>query len=256
MTKLPEYKSLASVQKIKEIMINDRWNTRNAKAYHRYRLISSRRNWQKLITDQLSSVPTGETLFEVGAGTGFITGMLASAGYNVVASDLSLSMLDLADQNLKAAGVRDRVRLIHGDAESLPAGDNTYAAVVSRWVLWTLPRPEKALAEMVRILSPGGRLALIDGQHQEMRAFSRWRSAFVDLVLAGRLPGGRASTAFKSATHALPRLDAPEASAALKNLGLRQLRYRQVSDHEADGVIKNWLMGNVWKSYLVTGIKP
>ena len=248
--------SLTSAQRIKEIMIHDRWNTRNARAYHRYRMISSRRNWQKLITGQLSSVPAGAPLFEVGAGTGFITGMLAGAGYPVVAADLSLSMLNLADRNLTAAGVRDRAGLIQGDAESLPAGDNTCAAVVSRWVLWNLPRPAKALAEMARILSPGGQLVLVDGQHQEMTAFSRWRSALVDLVLAGRLPGSRASAAFTSAAHALPRLDAPKAAAVLKDLGLGQVRYRQVSDREADGVIKNWLMGNVWKSYLVTGVKP
>lgn len=240
---------------IKAIMQNERWNNSNAKAYDRYRLISSRHRWMKLLTNELSQVPAGETVLDVGAGTGFITEILACSGYNVVATDLSSSMLELAARNVKVSGVSDLVRFIESDAESLEVEGNTYAAVVSRWLLWTLPCPRKALSEMVRTLAPGGCLVLIDGQHQKMKRLASWRSSLVDFLLTGRFPGWQPE-AYSTITHALPRLDAPEVATVLRELGLKHVRSRRLSDKEGDGLLKNWLMGNSWKSYLVTGAKP
>jgi ubiquinone/menaquinone biosynthesis C-methylase UbiE len=239
---------------IKTIMQNDRWSLSNAKAYNRYRMISRKQNWKRLLTTELSGVASGETVLEVGAGTGFITTILADTGYNVLATDLSPSMLSLAAENIKMSGIADRVQFVTCDAESLNVQDNTFPAVVSRWVIWTLPRPKKALAEMVRTLAPGGRLILIDGKHQVMGRFAQLRATLVDILLARRLPGWRPSD-YSTITNSLPCLDAPEVAATLKGLGLQQVRSRRLSDKEGDGFFHNWLMGNAWKSYIVTGTK-
>lgn len=240
---------------IKSVMQNIRWNASNAKAYNRYRMISRRQSWMKLLREELSCVPAGESILEVGAGTGFITGILAGSGYNVVATDLSPSMLAVAARNIAADGSAERVRFLERDAESLATEDNAFDAVVSRWVLWTLPRPRMALAEMARTLAPGGRFVLIDGQHREVDKWARCRASLVDFFLAGRMPGWHPKE-FTDVKRILPRLDAPEVVSILDELGLEKITSRKLSDREGDGFLRNWLMGHAWESYMVTAFKP
>ena len=242
-------------QDVKSIMREERWNQRHARAYDRYRWLSSRQRWRDLLSRELTDVAVGAELFEVGSGTGFITEILVSCGYRVQGIDLSPAMLARASRNLAAAGCMNRVRLSVGDAEALDAPSGQVEAVVSRWVLWTLPQPRRALAEMVRILAPGGVLVCIDGQFQERGTFARWRAALVDMVLTGRLPDWR-SPAYSQVKAALPCLDGPEIIAALQKLGLVDLSFRWLPAGETDGKVKNWLMGSAWKSYLVSGRKP
>ena len=100
-------------------------------------------------------------ILDVGAGTGFLSLLLAEKGHWLTALDLSRGMLD------KARGKADRLNLaidfLIGDAESLPFEDNSFDFVVSRWLLWTLPHPEKAVSEWKRVLKPGGSILCIDG---------------------------------------------------------------------------------------------
>src|SRR5206468_6300757 len=63
----------------------------------------------------------------------------------------------------KAAAQGLAVRFEPADAEHLPYPDGSFDLVISRHVLWTLPHPEEALDEWLRVLRPGGRLAIIDG---------------------------------------------------------------------------------------------
>jgi ubiquinone/menaquinone biosynthesis C-methylase UbiE len=239
---------------VKSYMQNSRWNGTNAKAYDRYRLLSRQESWAELLAQELSAVQPGGTVLEVGSGTGFITEVLARSGFRVAACDLSPAMLARAERNLQRVGLADQVRFVQSDAESLKLANKTFSAVVSRWLLWTLPRPQLALAEMVKALAPGARLVVIDGQEQEMNCMSRWRSTLTDWVLAGRRPGWQPK-AYKTISKSLPRLDAPEVASILTELGLDQVRYRRLTSREGDGKVKNWLMGNSWVSYLVTANK-
>jgi ubiquinone/menaquinone biosynthesis C-methylase UbiE len=70
-------------------------------------------------------------------------------------------MLDCARKNADACNVSVDFRL--GDAECLPFADNSFDAVVNRWVLWTVQNPKVALSEWTRVLKPGGRLLIFDG---------------------------------------------------------------------------------------------
>lgn len=242
-------------REIKSIMRNTCWGKVNAKAYDRYRLLSRQHGWAQLLSDELSKVPTDNVILEVGSGTGFITEILARSGYEVIGTDLSPHMLDLAVRHLEKAGVIDRIRLVLSDAESLNVESGRFAAVVSRWVLWTLPRPRQALSEMVRVLAPGGRLVLIDGQHLEMKRSARWRSILVDMLLSGRKSDWQ-QAAYGRITKSLPCIDAPEIAETFQKLGLEQVAFRRLSSREGDGRLKNWLMGHAWASHVVVGNKP
>lgn len=60
-----------------------------------------------------------------------------------------------------------------GDAENLPFADDAFDGVACRHLLWTLPNPEKAIREWVRVIRPGGRIVVIDGVWG--KTFSRQR---------------------------------------------------------------------------------
>ncbi len=126
----------------------------NAQALSR-RLISA---WRLPV--EWLRIPAGGVALDVGSGPGNVTASLArAAGPDGVALgiDISKPMLERAVRN--EAG--PQVGFIRADAQRLPLRDNTVDAVVSTAVLQLVPNPTAALAEMARVLRPGGRLAIM-----------------------------------------------------------------------------------------------
>ncbi|WP_328482809.1 class I SAM-dependent methyltransferase [Streptomyces sp. NBC_00377] len=98
-------------------------------------------------------------VLDLGCGTGSLSLLAAEQGHRVTGVDLSRAMIDLA--RAKLAG-RDAVFLL-GDAAEPPVGEQRFDALLVRHVLWTLPRPERALRHWRGLLRPGGRLVLVEG---------------------------------------------------------------------------------------------
>src|SRR5260370_3119868 len=107
-------------------------------------------------------VPKGPLdAFDAGCGTGFLSLELAARGHRVTGVDFAPSMLDAARRKAAAQGLV--VRFEHADAENLPFAPGSFDLAISRHVLWTLPHPEAAIDEWIRVLRPGGRLAIVYG---------------------------------------------------------------------------------------------
>lgn len=117
----------------------------------------ARAAWRAALRRLLPDPPA--SVLDAGAGTGFISVMLADLGYQVTAVDFSAQML--AALKLKADGLGLNVRTVHADAAH-PPPDERFDAVVERDLIWTLPDPEVALAAW-RNAAPAGRLVLIEG---------------------------------------------------------------------------------------------
>ena len=81
-------------------------------------------------------------------------------GVRVTGIDLSPAMLAIARQ--RAADVGIDVELREGDAEALDFPDATFDTVLCALSLCTIPHPATAIAEMARVLQPGGKLLLLD----------------------------------------------------------------------------------------------
>ena len=95
------------------------------------------------------------------AAPGFSALELAARGHRVTGIDFAPAMVARARDKAAAQGLA--VRFEQGDAEQPAYPDGSFDLVISRHVLWTLPHPEAALDEWLRVLRPGGRLAIIDG---------------------------------------------------------------------------------------------
>ena len=100
----------------------------------------------------------GRTL-EVAVGSG-LNLHLYPTQLDLVGIDLSPEMLALAKQRAADAG-RD-VDLRTGDAHALPFEDGSFDSVVCTYSLCNIPDPHRAVAEMKRVLKPGGKLILVD----------------------------------------------------------------------------------------------
>lgn len=116
--------------------------------------------WETVLHD-LVATGAGRKALDVGTGTGQFAVYLANKGFEVTGVDLSEEMIATARQNAAQEGLL--IRFQTGDAEHLDFPDNSFDVVVSRNLLWTLPRPDKALKEWKRVLKPGGKLVVSDG---------------------------------------------------------------------------------------------
>lgn len=70
----------------------------------------------------------------------------------------------VAEARRKAVERGVSLRLAEADAEQLPFKARTFGLVISRHLLWTLPHPEAAIDDWLRVLRPGGRLVVVDSQ--------------------------------------------------------------------------------------------
>lgn len=114
--------------------------------------------------DVLMSITGGapQRILDVGCGTGFLALMLSEMGHAVTGIDLAPQMLSVAQQKARRAGLQVQFRL--ENATSLSDAEACYDLVVARHVIWALPDPVAGVKEWLRVVRPGGRLALIEGQ--------------------------------------------------------------------------------------------
>jgi SAM-dependent methyltransferase len=98
-----------------------------------------------------------ETVLDVGCGTGVVSVTAARLGAKVQGLDLTPALLERAKENAAIAHVE--IAFTEGDAEALPYPEGSFDVVVSQFGHMFAPRPAIAIAEMLRVLKPGGRIA-------------------------------------------------------------------------------------------------
>lgn len=115
-------------------------------------------------------LPRTWTVADIGSGTGFLLPTLAANFENVIAVEPAAAMLEGAKRRVVESGAKN-VTFQQGDLSHLPIADATCDLVIACLVLHHVPRPADALAEMRRVLRPGGRLLLIEQQSHENQTF-------------------------------------------------------------------------------------
>ena len=123
--------------------------------------------WTCELTEQIEAAfpgvaPENLRVLDMGCGPGFFSIILARAGYRVTAADYTPAMLDEARANARNEGVKQAIDFCRMDAENLEVESDTFDVVVSRNLTWNLPHPERAYAEWLRVLKPGGLLLNYD----------------------------------------------------------------------------------------------
>lgn len=137
--------------------------------------------WATAVRDAIGPEP--KRVLELACGTGEVTNVLLSLGHDVTALDFSEAMLGVA--RAKHAGNRC-VRFILADAERTMEPDETYDAVICRHLVWTLTEPEQALADWFRVIKPGGKLLVFDGDWTKPTHVGRLASFAVRCIAVHR----------------------------------------------------------------------
>jgi arsenite methyltransferase len=118
-------------------------------------------------------IPSGGVALDVGSGPGNVTASLArAAGQDGLALGIDISEPMLARAVSAQAG--RNVGFMRADAQQLPLRDETVDATTSLAVLQLIPDPAATLAEMVRVLRPGGRIAIMVPTAARGNEFFRW----------------------------------------------------------------------------------
>jgi ubiquinone/menaquinone biosynthesis C-methylase UbiE len=118
----------------------------------------------RFVSDFLLIWPDAGHVLDVGTGTAQIPIELCrrAPGVRVVAVDAAPHMLDIGRENVRRAGLADRIAPQLCDAKRLPFPDESFDAVISNSIVHHIPRPRDVLAEMVRVVRRGGALLVRD----------------------------------------------------------------------------------------------
>jgi len=152
------------------------------------------RSWRRFAVAQMALAP-GDRVLDVACGTAMLSRELALAvgpGGQVVGVDFCAPMLAVGRRNLARWGLEDVVSLVEGDAQRLPFADGAFAGAVSGFALRNVPDIKRVLAEMGRVVRPGGRVVTLEFAKPRAPVFKELYNFYFDRVvpLVGRLVSG------------------------------------------------------------------
>lgn len=116
------------------------------------------------IPTQFAAIKAGDHVLDLGSGAGndcFVARAIVGETGKVTGLDFTDAMVAKAIENNKKLGFTN-VEFVPGDIEEMPLPDNTFDVIVSNCVLNLVPDKNKAFAQMMRVLKPGGHFCVSD----------------------------------------------------------------------------------------------
>lgn len=168
-----------------------------------------------------------ETVLDVCTGTADVALAARRAGAaRVIGVDFAGAMLRLGLVKVVKIGERSRITLVRGDAMRIPVADASVDAVTVAFGIRNVQRPEVACREMVRVLRPGGRLAILEfgtPRFPGVKSLYQWYFSRVLPALGRMISGHSAAYSYLPASvGSFP--PAPEFLAILRDAGFSDAR--------------------------------
>lgn len=147
------------------------------------------RRWRNLAVDALA-LPRGAHVLDLCTGTADLAVAIARriSGSSVIGVDFAAEMLRIGSQKVRTLGLGKCITLVRGDATRIPLGDASCDGATVAFGIRNVVEPSLALAELARVLRPGGRLAILEfGQPRipGLRTLYAWYFRYL-LPLIGR----------------------------------------------------------------------
>jgi demethylmenaquinone methyltransferase/2-methoxy-6-polyprenyl-1,4-benzoquinol methylase len=198
------------------------------------------RIWKSILIDRLAPQP-GECLIDVAGGTGDVAAAFlerARSRPRAAAHNAARAIICDINKDMLAAGAARRkdegaaaIDIVCGDAERLPFPDAVADACEIAFGIRNVTRMDAALAEMRRVLKPGGRFACLEFSHPTTMAMQRLYDAYSFRVipwLGEKVAGDRAS--YQYLVESIRRFPAQEHFASMmRTAGFARVGYENLS---------------------------
>jgi demethylmenaquinone methyltransferase / 2-methoxy-6-polyprenyl-1,4-benzoquinol methylase len=149
--------------------------------------------WRRAMVDHLRA-GANQVVLDVAAGTAGISVQIARrTGARVIGLDLTEQMLRQGAANVAAAGLDGQIPLVAARAEQLPLADASVDGLTFSYLLRYVSDPQATLAELARVVRPGGTIASLEFLLPPTAFWRFWWRAYTWLVLpvGGLVTGGR-----------------------------------------------------------------
>lgn len=190
------------------------------------------KRWRRLVAKRMQqSLGTeGVTILDVACGTGDLSlELFETIKARVVGTDFCRPMLEIAAK--KVARSQSAIPLIEGDALRLPFLDRSFDGVTIAFGLRNLSNVERGLAELLRVLKPGGSVAILEFSKPVIPGFSFLFKAYFTKVLpfiGGLISGSR--SAYQYLPESVSRFpDQKELVATMQQVGFDRVHYQNLT---------------------------
>jgi demethylmenaquinone methyltransferase/2-methoxy-6-polyprenyl-1,4-benzoquinol methylase len=173
-------------------------------------------------------------VLDLAGGTGDVALRIVGAGGSGTATvicDISPEMLEVGRRKVEEAGLADRISLVEGNAEALPFAARSFDAVTIAFGIRNVTHIDRALAEMYRVLKPGGRVLVLEFSHVDVPMLDRVYDffSFEAIPRLGQLAAG-ASEPYRYLVESIRRFPRQEAFAdMIRAAGFEQVSYRNLT---------------------------
>ena len=147
----------------------------NARIAIHERFSTNPQGWYPWIWDILAELPANAKVLELGCGSGALWMTCPERippGWSITLSDFSSGMLDAAWRNLVT--INRGLKFEQIDAQSIPYTDETFDVVIANFMLYHVPDRPKALAEIQRVIKPGGVLVAATAGENHLKEMHSW----------------------------------------------------------------------------------
>lgn len=119
--------------------------------------------WRKKVI-QLVKAKNPENALDIATGTGDLAIMMAeaTAAKKIIGLDLSVGMLEVGKKKIIEKSLTDKIEMVVGDSENIPYPDNHFDAITVSFGIRNFETLEKGLAEIYRVLKPGGIFVILE----------------------------------------------------------------------------------------------
>ncbi len=182
-------------------------------------------SWRRRTVAALQLADTGRVL-DLATGTADLAILTAKThpSCEVVGVDPSVGMMDVGRRKVEALGLSARVSLRLGDAQALELPTDAFDGVTMAFGIRNVPDRPRALAEMVRVTRPGGRIAILELSEPKsglMSSLARFHMHRVVPFMGGLLSGSREYRYLPQSIAAFPPAD--EFTAMMTGAGMSQV---------------------------------
>jgi demethylmenaquinone methyltransferase/2-methoxy-6-polyprenyl-1,4-benzoquinol methylase len=149
------------------------------------RFLSARTDigWRKKAI-RLLKKDSPQTILDVATGTGDMALMAYSMlePKKIVGIDISEQMLEVGRKKIEKEGLADKIELQSGDSETINFAENTFDAVMAAFGVRNFENLENGLAEMCRVLKPGGQLVILEFSKPRRKAVRSLYNLYMGIV--------------------------------------------------------------------------